>query len=189
MAFLTIIFFANIIAITTLQASAIDSNQISLISILAKGVDADISNAITFIEGKIEYDKNTGMLLGKVNFHLDIYNEFNEKIYTMKGELKDGMVLIIPFNYCPVRNVIWTDLWYVIGTGLLKTSDTILTIDYRGATIILPNTGGQYIPATIAMAISPYGEYVGGVWPDGPWAFAGLPGFGGVTNLLKYYEI
>ena len=51
------------------------------------------------------------------------------------------MVLVVPFLYCPVRDVIWTDLWYVIGTGILKTSDTTLTIDYRGATITLPNTG------------------------------------------------
>ncbi|NHJ33278.1 MAG: hypothetical protein FK732_10465 [Asgard group archaeon] len=97
--------------------------------------------------------------------------------------------MIIPYNYCPVRNVIWTNLWYVIGLGEIKTSDTSLTIDYRGSTITLPNTGGKFVPAAVAMAISPYGEHTTGVWHEGPWAFAGIPGFGGVTHLLKYIEV
>ena len=39
------------------------------------------------------------------------------------------------------------------------------------------------------MMVSPNGEYVGGVWEDGPWAFAGIAEFfGGVTNMIKYME-
>ncbi|MGC9779479.1 MAG: hypothetical protein HZR80_09585 [Candidatus Heimdallarchaeota archaeon] len=183
------LFFANILAIATSPVKATDPDQISMISILAKGLDQDIPGATTFIEGKIEFDKATGVPLGKVNFHLEIYDESNEKIYSMKGKLKDGMVMVVPYYYCTVRKVYWTDIWYIIGIGKIKTSDATITLDYRGSTITLPNTEGQYISATIVMAVSPYGEYVGGVWEDGPWAWAGIPGFGGVTNLIKYYEI
>jgi len=182
------LFFANILAIATTPVKAIDPDQIFKIDIIAKGTDSDIPGATTFIKGKIEFDKVTGEPIGDVNFQVKIYDESNEKIYSLKGKLKDGAVMIIPYYYCNVRQVYWTNLWLIMGVGEIKTTDTILTIDYRGLTITLPNTEGKYIPSTIMMLVSPYGEYVGGVWEDGPWAFAGIPGFGGVTTLTKYFE-
>ena len=155
---------------------------------MVKGVDADISGAITFIQGKIEFGKDSGEPLGEVNFHLKIYDESNKKIYSMKGKLKVGAVSVLPYYYCTVRKVYWTNLWFIMGTGEIKTTDTVLAIDYRGETITLPNTEGKYIPATIMMLVSPNGEYVGGVDEGGGWAFAGIPGFGGVTYLIKYFE-
>lgn len=183
------LFFINLIAITVAPVSAIDSDQTKIITILANGMDADIPGAKTFIEGKIEFDETTGQALGKVNFHLTIYDDSNNKIYSIEGKLKNGFVMIVPVNYCPVRNVFWTNIWYIMGAGQIKTSDTILSIDYRGSVITLPNTEGKYIDTTVVMAVSPYGEHLEGFWPEGGWAFAGIPGFGGVTSLLKYYEI
>ncbi|MCE7745751.1 MAG: hypothetical protein GPJ52_11525 [Candidatus Heimdallarchaeota archaeon] len=121
------------------------------------------SGGTTFIKGKIEFDKVTGEPLGDVNFHVKIYDESHEKIYSMKGKLKDGAVMFLPYYYCNVRQVYWTNLWLIMGEGEIKTTDTILTIDYRGLTITLPNTGGKYIPSTIMMLVNPTGEYVGGV--------------------------
>ena len=182
------LFLANLLAISIVPLSAKDSNPIFKIKIIAKGADGDISNAFTFIKGTIELDEDSGQLLGEVKFHLKIYDESNKKIYSMKGKLEDAAVMIIPYNYCPVRNVIWTDLWLVSGLGELKTMNTDITIDYRGSTITLPNTGGKYIQSPIMLVISPYGEYVGGVYEGGGWVLAGIPGFGGVTYLTKYIE-
>ncbi len=38
------------------------------------------------------------------------------------------------------------------------------------------------------MLVSPTDEYVGGADELGGWAFAGIPGFGGVTYLTKYFD-
>ena len=181
-------FLANILAFATTPVKATDPDQIFKIDIIAKGIDQDISGGTTFIKGKIEFDKVTGEPLGDVNFHVKIYDESHEKIYSMKGKLKDGAVMFLPYYYCNVRHVYWTNLWFIMGEGEIKTTDTILTIDYRGLTITLPNTGGKYIPSTIMMLVNPTGEYVGGVDELGEWAFAGIPGFGGVTTLTKYFE-
>ncbi|MHA1210963.1 MAG: hypothetical protein ACTSSH_00750 [Candidatus Heimdallarchaeota archaeon] len=182
------LFLANILAMTAAQVNATDPKEIFMIDIIANGSDQDISSATTFIQGKIEFDKITGEALGEVEFHVKIYDDSNKKIYSMKGKLKAGGVMFLPQYYCPVRNVIWTNLWLVMGIGVIKTSDTDLTIDYRGQTITLPNTGGKYIPATIMLLVNPTGEFVGGVDELGGWAFAGIPGFGGITYLIKYFE-
>ena len=197
-ALLASLFLVSIIAVST-PAIAVKPDPILMIDIMAKGDDMDIPGydegiyrATTLIVGKIKFDKVSGVLLGRVEFHIKIYEiESGEKVYTIKGKLKDWAVDIIPFWPCSVRNVIWTNLWLVVGMGMIQTTDTDpdLEIEYRGITITLPNTGGKYVPLPVAMMVSPNGEYVGGVWEDGPWAFAGIMDFfGGVTNMIKYME-
>lgn len=125
-----------------------------------------------------------------------IYDESGDKVYTIKGMLKNGTVQAVSYNRCPVRKIIWTNLWLVVGEGMVKTTDTTIeNFEYRGQIITLPNTGGKYIPVTIAMLVSPTGEYLtldgnyGGVWEDGGWAYAGIPYvFGGVSYLKNYME-
>ncbi|GAH24640.1 unnamed protein product, partial [marine sediment metagenome] len=144
-------------------------------------------------------DEVSGVLLGRVEFHIKIYNiESGEKVYTIKGKLKDGVVMIVPEHYCPVRDVIWTNVWVVQGLGMIKTTDTVIeNFEYRGNIITLPNTEGKWSPGIIAMMVSPKGEYKGGVWEDGGWAYAGvvigmvngnLQFFGGITSLTNYME-
>ena len=170
-----------------------EDNDIKKIDIMAKGIDLDIGlvnpehSAATFIMAKIEFDKVSGVPLGRVEFHTKIYDESGKIVYSMKGELKNGTVSVAPYYPCPVRNVMWTDLWYVTGEGRYKTTDVIIeNFEYRGSPITLPNTEGQYVTSPIVLLISPNGEYVGGVWPEGGWAFAGILGFGGITYLTKY---
>ena len=166
---------------------AADSSRILKIDIMAKGPDFDVPGAISFIKGTIEYNKDTGELQAQVEFHLKLYDESGEKIYSMKGKIKDEIVMILPEYYCVVRDVTWTNLWLVMGEGQLKTTDTDIEMYYRGNLITLPNTGGKYIPMNLAMLVSPNGEYVGGVWEEGGWAAAGmLGGFGAGTYLTKY---
>ena len=191
-ALLVSMFLVPIIAMGV-PVKAAELNRMSMIDIKAKGDDLDISGATTFINGRIEFDKDSGVPMGRVEFHTKIYNELGEMVYSMHGKLKDAPVMILPQNYCHVRNVIWTNLWLVMGTGLLKTSDTDLEIEYRGQIITLPNTKDEYIPITIVLLVNPTGEYDleydGGVWEDGGWAYAGIPSyFGGVTLLTKYME-
>jgi hypothetical protein len=176
-----------------------DVNNITQIDIMAKGLDEDIGgylnpnplhSAETLIVGKIQFDEVSGLpISGDVEFHMTINDVVTgEKVYSIKGHLKNGMVMVIPFYPCPVRNVMWTNLWYVFGAGKVKTTEPI-SIEYRGNFITLPNTEGKYITMPIAMVVSPEGDYVGGVWPEGGWAFAGFPGyFGGITLLTKYLE-
>ncbi len=170
-------------------AIAAEPDCISMIDIMAKGEDLDIAGATTFIHAKIVFDEVSGEAMGQVEFHTKIYNELGEKVYSMKGYIKDMPVMILPGYYCHVRDVTWTNLWMIMGMGMIKTSDTDMEIEYRGQIITLPNTKNQYIPIPIGMFVSPNGEYIGGVWEDGGWATAGIPGLvGGVTLLTKYME-
>ena len=87
---------------------------------MVKGVDFEISGATTFIKGKIELGKVSSEPLGEVKFHLKIYDESNEKIYSLKGKLKDGVVIVLPYYYYRVREVFWTNLWLITGTDEIK---------------------------------------------------------------------
>jgi len=194
-ALLASLFLVSILAVST-PAIAAEPDRTLMINIMAKGDDLDIPGydegiyrATTLIVGKIRLDEVSGELLGRVEFHIIIYEiESGEKVYTIKGKLKDGAVQIVPFWPCSVRNVIWTNLWLVMGLGMIKTTDTDLWIEYRGELIALPNTEGKWSPALVAMMVSPNGENLEEVDWDG-WAYAGLYGMpGGVTYLTKYME-
>ena len=188
MALIVSLVFVTIIAVAT-PVKAAESNRILMIDIMAKGDDLDISGATTTIIARIEYDKVSGAPLGQVEFHTKIYDESGEKIYSMKGKLKNAAVMIWPTWYCPVRDVTWINLWVVMGEGMIKTTDTDLEIFYRGNSIVLPNTGGKWCPATIGMMVNPNGEHTEGFWEEGGWAYAGIPYYvGGVTYLTKYME-
>ena len=178
----------NTMVIAT-PVKAADPSRILMIDIMAKGPDFDVPGARSSIIGRIEYNKATGECQGQVEFHLKLYDESGEKVYSMKGKLKDAAVMENFAYYCNVRDVTWTNLWLVMGEGKIKTTDTDMEIYYRGGWITLPNTGGQYITMDFAMLVSPNGEYEGGVWPLGGWAAAGLLGwFGAGTYLTKYME-
>ena len=193
-------FLIGIIAIMT-PVKAADPNRILMINIMAKGDDLDISGATTSIIAKIEFDKASGIpSVAHVEFQTKIYDESGEKIYSMKGKLKDGIIISNSFQFnCTVRKVTWINLWFIMGEGKLKTTDADIEIEYRGQIITLPNTGGQYIPVSIMMMVNPKGEYVLGedpeifIWPQGGWATAiivigGIPSIGAVTYLTKYME-
>ncbi len=197
-ALLASLFLVSIIAVST-PAKAAEPNRILMYDIMAKGDDLDIPGydlgiyrATTSIIGKIEFDKVSEVPLGRVEFHIKIYDESGEKVYSMKGKLKNGMVIPNQNFVCTVRGVTWTNLWFVMGEGKLKTTDIDLKIVHRGELKTLPNTGGKYIPAFIFMMVSPNGENLEGeIWEG--WAFAGvmvngIPVVGGVTYLTKYME-
>ena len=186
-------FLISLIAIIT-PVKAADPNRILMIDIMAKGDDLDISGGTTSIIAKIEFDKVSGIPLAQVEFHSKIYDESGEKIYSMKGKLKDGLIISNSAQfYCIVRDVTWTNLWLIMGEGKLKTTDADITIEHRGEIKTLPNTEGHYVPFAIIMMVSPNGEHLDGVWEQGGWAFAGItiggiPIFGGVSYLTKYME-
>ena len=198
-ALLASLFLVSIIAVSS-PAIAAEPNRILMYDIMAKGDDMDIPGydegiyrATTLIVGKIGFDKVSGLLLGRVEFHIKIYEiESGEKVYSMKGKLKNGMVIPDQKFVCTVRGVTWTNLWLVMGEGKLKTTDIDLEIVHRHETIILPNTEGKYIPAYIIMMVNPNGDNEEEEDWEG-WAFAGfmvnfIPVFGGVTYLTKYME-
>jgi hypothetical protein len=191
-------FLIGIIAIVT-PVLAAGSNRIF---VMAKGDDLDIAGATTSIVAMIEFDKASGLpSVAQLEFQTKIYDESGEKIYSMKGKLKDGLVISDSFQfYCTVREVMWINLWFVMGEGVIKTTDTDMEIEYRGGTVTLPNTEGQYIPFSMWMMVNPKGEYVLGedpevhIWPEGGWAtvilvVGGIPTVGVVTYLTKYMEI
>ncbi len=173
------------------------------ILVFATGDDGDIAGARTSIIAFIDFDKDSGIpSAAHALFQTKIYDESGEKIYSMKGMFKDGLVISDSFQYyCSVREVTWTNLWFIMGEGKLKTTDTDLEIEYRDVgTVPLPNTGGKYIPISFWMMINPKGEYVLGddpeihIWPEGGWATViitidGIPSIGVVTYLTRYTEI
>ena len=170
--------------------------------IIAKGDDGDIAGATTSIRAMIEFDKDSGLpSVAQLEFQTKIYDDSGKKIYSMKGKLKNGLVISDSFQfYCDVREVLWINLWFVMGEGVIKTTDANLEIEYRGGTITLPNTESQYLPVSLWMMVNPKGEYLLGedpevhIWPEGGWATAivivgGIPTVGVVTYLTKYMEI
>ena len=187
-ALLVSLFLVSILAVST-HAKPAEPTRLLMIDIMAKGDDLDIPGATTTtIIARIEFDKD-GAALGQVEFHIKIYDDSGEKIYSMQGKLKNGMVIYPYFFDCDVRHVIWNNLWLVMGPGMIKTTDIDLEWEYRGETITLPNTEGKWSPTTIVMLVSPIGEHTTGIWEEGGWAFAGLYQFvGGVTYLTKYME-
>lgn len=205
---LTSLFLVSIIAIST-SAIATKPDRTLMINIMANGDDGDIPGedlgiyrATTLIVGKIKFDEVSGVGLGRVEFHIKIYEiESGEKVYTIKGKLKNGMALSNQEFVCTVRMVTWIDIWFVMGEGMIKTTDTDLTIIYRGLPIALPNTEGKWRPANISMMVSPYGDFKipipGGFFYGSAgfgWTYAGimdfngLDMFGGVSTLTKYME-
>ena len=114
------LFLVPIIAMGA-PVKAAESDRISKIDIMAKGDDLDIAGATTFIHARLVFDKISGEAMGEVEFHTKIYNELGEKVYSMKGYLKDMPVMILPEFYCHVRDVTWTNLWMIMGMGMIKT--------------------------------------------------------------------
>jgi hypothetical protein len=167
---------------------------------MAKGEDADIGlddpehSADTFIMAKIFADEATGALSARAEFLTKIYDESGKKIYTFHGKLKDAALIMPGFSFlCSVRGVTWINLWFIMGVGEIKTSDSVITdFPYRGQIITLPNTDGEYVPANIMIFLSQEGEHTTGFWPQGGWAYGGIMqptgNFGGITYLTKYVE-
>jgi hypothetical protein len=177
-----------------------------LILVMSKGYDADIVGGTTSIIAMIKFDKASGLpSVAQLEFQTKIYDESGEKIYSIKGKLKDGLVIggaNIHQFHCDVRNVTWVNLWFITGEGKLKTTDADITMEFRGQIITLPNTGGKYIPFSFWMFVNPKGEYISDndpdqeiqVWPEGGWASVlmlidGIPTFSVTTYLTRYMEI
>ena len=105
-ALLASLFLVSIIAISTPAIAAKPDGRL-MVNIMAKGDDLDIPGydlgiyrATTLIVGKIRLDEVSGVLLGRVEFHINIYEiESGEKVYTIKGKLKDGAVMVVPRSY------------------------------------------------------------------------------------------
>ena len=193
---------------------AADPNRILMIDFMGKGDDLDISGATSSIIGKIEYDKVSGNPLVQLEFNYKIYDESGEKVYAMKGKLKDGFLIMTNFKFfCPVFNVWFINVWLVLGEGKFKTTDTDFDVFFRRvATITMPNTEGKYESAQILMFLSPTAEYCledpGSyppgtyppvfILPEGGWVLGAVmwyvPEFGGVipigpiSYLTKYME-
>jgi hypothetical protein len=191
-------FFISIIAI---MAPVIGYGANGVL-IIAKGDDGDIAGATTSIIAMIDFDKDSGLpSVAQLEFQTKIYDDLGKKIYSLKGKLKNGLVISDSFQfYCDVREVLWINLWFVMGEGVIKTTDADLVIEYRGGIITLPNTEGRYLPVSMWMMVNPKGEYLLGedptvyTWPEGGWATAiviigGFPTVGVVTYLTKYMEI
>ena len=206
-------FFITIIAIVT-TVSACGSNRVLF---MAKGDDLDIPGANNFIFGKIKFSKGGELLSAQVVFHQKIYDDSGEKVYAMKGMLKDGLLLTTEhYFYCPIFNVWFINVWWVMGEGLVKTTDTDFEVFFRNSfPITLPNTEGKYVSAPILMFLSPTAEYCledPGTYPPGSpenpvnileqggWVLAAviwevetpigpmeLP-IGPVSSLIKYME-
>ncbi|TKJ27598.1 MAG: hypothetical protein CEE42_01460 [Promethearchaeota archaeon Loki_b31] len=163
-------FFITIIAIVTPVMAA----EPDRILIMATGDDLDISGATNLIIGNIELGGGGELPSAQVFFHQKIYDESGEKVYTMKGMLKDGLVLKTDhYFYCPVFNVWFINVWLVMGEGKFKTTDTDFEVFFRKLfPIIMPNTEGKYVSANILMFLSPTAEYCledPGTYPPGTY--------------------
>ncbi len=161
-------FFITIIAIVTPVMAA----EPDRILIMAKGDDLDFSGTTNSIIGKIEFGGGGELPSVQVVFHQKIYDESGEKVYAMKGMLKDGLLLTTDFYfYCPVFNVWFINVWQVMGEGKFKTTDTDFEVFFRRwFTITMPNTEGKYESAQILMFLSPTAEYCledPGTYPPG----------------------
>jgi len=169
-ALIAVSFLIGIIAIVT-PVMAADSNRLL---IMAKGDDLDLPGATNFILGKIEFGGGGELPSVQAVFHQKIYDESGEKVYAMKGMLKDGLLLQTDYYfYCPVFEVWFINVWWVMGEGLVKTTDSDIVVFFRNLLpITMPNTKGKYESAQILMFLSFTGEYCledPGTYPPGTY--------------------
>ncbi|MBY9010697.1 MAG: hypothetical protein KGD74_12595 [Candidatus Lokiarchaeota archaeon] len=150
-------FFIAIISIVT-PVMAAGSNRFLFIAI---GDDLDFPETTNIIIGKIEFGGSGELPSAKVIFHQKIYDNSGEKVYEMKGMLKDGLLLTTDHYFlCPIFNVWFINVWWVMGEGRVKTTDIDFQVFFRNLfPITMPNTGGKYISAPILMFLSPTAEY------------------------------
>ena len=128
---------------------------------MAKGDDLDFPRTTNLIVGKIEFGEGGELPSVQVVFHQKIYDESGEKVYEMKGKLKDGFLLTTDYYFnCPIFNVWFINVWQVMGVGLVKTTDTDFDVFFRNSfPITMPNTGGKFVSAPILMLLSATAEY------------------------------
>ncbi|MFW9972069.1 MAG: hypothetical protein ACFFDF_17905 [Candidatus Odinarchaeota archaeon] len=149
-------FLITIFALVT-TVSACGSNRILF---MAKGDDLDL-NATDLIIGEIKYSEGGEPPSVKALFHQKIYDDAGKKVYAMMGMLTDGLLLMTDFCfYCPVFQVFFINVWFVMGEGVFKTTDTNYNLLFRRTfPITMPNTEGKYVPASMLMFLSTTAEY------------------------------
>ncbi|MFX1420304.1 MAG: hypothetical protein ACFE9N_15445 [Promethearchaeota archaeon] len=155
-ALIAVSFLIGIIAIVA-PVMACKPNRVLFMAI---GDDLDI-NATNLIVGKIKYGESGELPSVKAVFHQRIYDESGEKVYAMTGMLQEGLLLQTDFCFfCPVFEVWFINVWWVMGQGIFKTTDTDYTLIYRNLfPITLPNTEGEYVPVQMLMFQCPTAEY------------------------------
>ncbi len=169
-ALIAVSFLIGIIALVT-PVIAYGANGILIIG---KGDDMDLAETTNFIIAKIDFDKDGGIPRAHVIFHSKICDESGEKVYAMKGMLKDGLLLTTDhYFYCPIFNVWFINVWWVMGEGMVKTTDTDFEVFFRNSLpITMPNTEGKYVSAPILMFLSLTAEYCledPGTYPPGTY--------------------
>lgn len=173
-------FLISIFALVT-TVNACGSDRVLFMAI---GDDMDI-NATDLIIGKIKYGENGEPPSAKAVFHQRIYDESGKKVYAMNGMLTEGILVQTDYYFlCPVFQVWFINVWFVMGEGMYKTTDTDLDLIYRRSfPITMPNTEGKYVSAPMIMMLSPTAEYCLEdpstnpevfIHPGGPWALVGV---------------
>jgi len=188
-ALIPVLFLIGIIAIVT-PVNACYTNRIYIMAI---GDDLDLPRTSNFIIGNIKFSGDSEPPSAGVFFYSKIYGESGEK-YAMLGMLKNGFLIMTDFEfYCPIFDVWWINVWWVMGEGIFRTTDTDIEVYFRESlTIAMPNTEGQCVPASIFMWLSPTAEYRESegnptdpenplrptgpvkIWEQGGWALAGV---------------
>ncbi len=174
-------FLIGIIAIVT-PVIAANSNRVFFMAI---GDDLDLPRTSNFIIGNIKLSEDSKPESAGVFFYSKIYDESGQ--YAMIGMTKNGILVTDQLTfYCPVFNVWYVNVWAFVGEGIFRTTDTDIPVLFRTLfPITMPNTEGQWVPASIFMWLSPTGEYRNGnpiTGPTGPvkigeqggWAIAGV---------------
>ena len=150
------LFLISLIALVT-TVNACGSNRVLF---MAKGDDLDLPRAKNLIIGKIELGEGNEPTTARVIFHQKLYDESGKKVYAMKGILKVSLLRTDYSFFCPVFGVWFINVWWFMGEGKYKTTDTDLDLTYRNLfQITMPNTEGKYVSAPMLMFLSPTAEY------------------------------
>ena len=131
----------------------------------------------------LSYGENGEPPSAKAVFHQRIYDESGKKVYAMNGMLTEGILVQTDYYFfCPIFQVWFINVWFVMGEGMYKTTDTDLDLLYRRTfPITMPNTEGKYVSTPMIMMLSTTGEYCiehpstnPEVFTDPPWALVGV---------------
>ncbi|MFW9999071.1 MAG: hypothetical protein ACFE88_03055 [Candidatus Hermodarchaeota archaeon] len=143
--------------LTTVNACA--SNRVYFMAI---GDDLDLARTNNFIIGNIKLGEDGEPESAGVFFYSKIYDESGQ--YAMIGMTTNGILVTDQLTfYCPVFSVWFTNVWAFVGEGLFRTTDTNIDLVFRRTfPITMPNTEGQWVPASIFIWLSPTGEYYEG---------------------------
>lgn len=117
--------------VSAIPVKAVKSGEAIKIHMFAEGDDLWDPSTTVMIKANIEHDYTSAWLKG-ADFKKFAVDAYGEEVMLFHGKLKEGSIFYLDFWQSPYPPyLVFHSLWYIIGTGIVKTQTDI----YKEATI------------------------------------------------------